>query len=64
MARRRALGMAAAAALIGLAALGAAEMQTFTRDRLLNYFTSHGYVPIEHYRHADTINMYFRRRDA
>lgn len=40
------------------------EMQTYTRDRLLDYFTSHGYVPIERYREADTVNVYFRRRDS
>ena len=39
------------------------EMQTYTRDRLLDYFTSHGYVPIEQYRQADPVNTYFRRRD-
>lgn len=40
------------------------EMQTYTRDRLLDYFTSHGYVPIERYREADQVNMYSRRRDS
>lgn len=38
------------------------EIQTYTRDRLLAYFASHGYVPIEPYRRVDPVNLYFRRR--
>ena len=38
------------------------EIQTYTRDRVLGYFTSRGYVPVERYRDHDPVNMYFRRR--
>lgn len=38
------------------------EVQTRTRDRLLAYFASHGYEPIEQYRQADPVNLYFRPR--
>jgi FkbM family methyltransferase len=37
------------------------EIQSYTRDRLLAYFASHGYVPIEPYRQVDAVNQYFRR---
>jgi len=38
------------------------EMQTYTRDRVLEYFASHGYEVIEPYREPDPVNLYFRRR--
>jgi FkbM family methyltransferase len=38
------------------------EIQTHTRDRLLAYLASHGYVPIEPYRQVDPVNLYFRRK--
>jgi FkbM family methyltransferase len=37
------------------------EVQTYTRERLLAYFASHHYVPIESYRAVDEVNIYFRR---
>jgi FkbM family methyltransferase len=38
------------------------QMQTRTRARLVAYFAPHQYVPIEQYRHSDSVNLYFRRR--
>ena len=38
------------------------QMQTRTRARLVAYFAPHQYVPIQQYRHADPVNLYFRRR--
>ena len=38
------------------------EIQNYTRDRVLAYFESHGYVLIEPYRAVDSVNLYFRRR--
>lgn len=39
------------------------EMQKYTRETLFVYFTAHDYEVIERYRHADSVNLYFRRRD-
>jgi FkbM family methyltransferase len=36
------------------------ETQPYTIDRLHAYFTSHGYVRIEQYRQADSVNEYYR----
>ena len=38
------------------------EVQTYTRERLFQYFASHGYVPIERYRPVDAVNHYFQRK--
>jgi len=38
------------------------EIQTYTRERILRYFRSHGYVPIQRYRVVDPVNLYFRRK--
>ena len=38
------------------------EVQSYTRGRLLAYFAAHGYVPVEPYRHVDSVNYYFQRK--
>jgi FkbM family methyltransferase len=40
------------------------EIQDHTRERVLRYFHSHGYVPIKRYRDVDHVNFYFRRKSA
>lgn len=37
------------------------EMQSYTRDRILSYFTSHRYEVIRPYTEVDAVNLYFRR---
>jgi FkbM family methyltransferase len=38
------------------------EVQTYTRDRLYDYFAAHGYAPIQRYRPVDAVNHYFERK--